>query len=382
MSNTGTMPNPITCGTGTISKPVACDTGRLSDAELNTLFGSPPSPPPTPPRYDTTTPFDKCGITIDIPTTITDRSTVAIPLPDNSKSNLEKIYSQDEISALLSDMSGTAHEPKPDESQTTERYGDPVEILSQEEMENIMNMMGNPAPAPNTCSCCSQLNKRHWQVDDASIERVSKHQMRQLQKMHNQFARRIAAKISNMLQAVVDVKLVSIDELCYSEFIFGLDNPTCFSLLQVKTPHGDENMVLDISPSILFIMIERMLGGGREPHSMLRRPLSNIEVRLAQRIIGMVLEELKTTWQKIAELDFTVTQTESNPQMIQVVEPNEAVVVLCFEVVLIGISGCMTFCIPVDVFEQLTVRPLSHGVMEAFDVFAKANKTYDYGEFE
>jgi len=139
-------------------------------------------------------------------------------------------------------------------------------------------------------------------------------------------------------------------------------------------------MFLDITTSALFIMIEHMLGGS-EVHTMpARRLLTNIEVRLAQRIIDDILIELKKTWQKIAELDFTVAQTESNPQMIQVVEPNDVVIVLCFEVVMVEVRSSMTLCIPVDVFEQLTVRPLSPGVMEAFEVFAKANETYDYGE--
>jgi len=39
---------------------------------------------------------------------------------------------------------------------------------------------------------------------------------------------------------------------------------------------------------------------------------------------------------------------------------------------MVEVRSSMTLCIPVDVFEQLTVQPLSPGVMEAFEVFAKA----------
>jgi len=66
--------------------------------------------------------------------------------------------------------------------------------------------------------------------------------------------------------------------------------------------------------------------------------------------------------------------------MIQIVEPNEAVVVLCFEVALVGIRGYMAFCLPVDAFKRLTVCPISPAVIDTFEDCAKTYKTYDYGE--
>jgi len=232
------------------------------------------------------------------------------------------------------------------------------EILSQDEVESLLSMMDSETSKPKP-------DESRWEVDDTTIERVGKDELKMLQNMHDQFARRIAAKISTMLQSVVDVRLISIDQLCYIEFIFGLDNPTCFNLLQVKTPHGDENMFLDINPSVLLIMIEHMLGGGGVHTLPARRPLTNIEVRLAQRIIDDILVELKNIWQKTADLDFTVAQTESNPQMIQVVEPNDVVIVLCFEVALVEIRGTMTLCIPVEGLFRIS---------SAFDIHSKIDK--------
>jgi len=297
-----------------------------------------------------------------------------IPLPDNSKSNEEKIYTQDELSALLADMSGSSTESKSDNKQTTGSDNMAGEILSIDEVESLLNMMSGTIPNPREVERYAEENNPRLP------ERIDTSLMRQLQLMHDQFAHRISAKISEMLQSIVEIKLTTVDELCYSEFIFGLDNPTCFNLLRVKTTNGEENMFLDINTSTLFLMIERMLGGGREPSMPIRRRLSNIELRLSQRIIDEILEELNETWKKIAVLDFTVAQTESDPRMIQVVEPNDLVVVLCFEVNIVEIRGIMTLCVPVDVLKQLTASPISPAVMEAFEVFAKANETYDYGE--
>jgi len=325
--------------------PTPCDSGRLSIDELDALFGGKPMHRPP-----------------------------VIPLPDNSKPIPEKRYTQDELSALLADMSGSSTESKSDDKQTAERNSNPMEVLSEDEVKSLLNMMDGTIPNPREVERSAEENNPRLP------ERIDKSLMKQLQLMHDQFAHRIAAKISEVLQSIVEIKLTCVEELCYSEFIFGLDNPTCYNLLRVKTTNGEENMFLDISTSTLFLMIEHMLGGGREPTMPYRRRLSNIELRLSQRIIDEILEELNETWKKIAVLDFTVAQTESDPRMIQVIEPNDSVVVLCFEVNIVEIRGIITLCVPVDVLKQLTASPISPAVMEAFEVFAKANETYDYGE--
>ncbi len=155
-----------------------------------------------------------------------------------------------------------------------------------------------------------------------------------------------------MLRTVVEVKLTNAGQLTYSEFIFSLDNPTCFNLLRAEPLEG--NLILDINPSILYPMIDRLLGGGREGTPMARRPLTEIELRLVSRVTNLFLRELKHAWENVIELDFSVVQVESNPQLIQIVPPNEVVVLLCFEVVLIEVRGIINLCIPYNSFERIS----------------------------
>ncbi len=182
-------------------------------------------------------------------------------------------------------------------------------------------------------------------------ERVGKEQMKTLQTLHEGFGRKFAAGLSAMLRTIVEVKLTSVDQLTYSEFIFSLDNPTCFNLLRADPLEG--NMILDINPSILYPMIDRLLGGGREGTLMARRPLTDIELRLVSRVTNLFLKELKHAWENVMDLEFSVVQVESNPQLIQIVPPNEVVVLLCFEVALIEVRGIVNLCIPYNSFERI-----------------------------
>jgi len=189
-------------------------------------------------------------------------------------------------------------------------------------------------------------------------ERVGKEQMKALQTLHEGFGRKFAAGLSAMLRTIVEVKLTSVDQLTYSEFIFSLDNPTCFNLLRAEPLEG--NLILDINPSILYPMIDRMLGGGREPSMITRRPLTEIELRLVSRVTNLFLEEMKHAWENVLELELKVVQVESNPQLIQIVPPNEVVVLVCFEVALIEVRGIINLCIPYNAIERISGKLASN----------------------
>ena len=94
-------------------------------------------------------------------------------------------------------------------------------------------------------------------------ERVGKEQMRSLQTMHEGFGRNFGASLSALLRTIVELKLTSVDQLTYSEFVFSLENPTCFNLINAAPLEGQ--LILDINLSLLFPIIDRLLGGGNDP---------------------------------------------------------------------------------------------------------------------
>ena len=253
------------------------------------------------------------------------------------------------------------------------------EVLSQEEVENLLNIMSQGAdkketkapaaesaaaggaaaagkaklaPAPGSGGGSNWVRQEKvTPYDFKRPERVGKEQMKALQTLHEGFGRKFAAGLSGMLRTNVEVKLTSVDQLTYSEFIFSLDNPTCFNLLRADPLEG--NLILDINPSILYPMIDRLLGGGREGTLIARRPLTDIELRLVSRVTDLFLKEMAAAWENIVELSLSVIQTESNPQLIQIVPPNEVVVIVCFEVALIEVRGIINLCIPYNSFERI-----------------------------
>ena len=180
---------------------------------------------------------------------------------------------------------------------------------------------------------------------------MGKEQMRSLQTLHEGFSRNFGAALSGLMRSIVEVKLTSVDQLTYSEFVFSLESPTCFNLL--KADPLDGNLILDINPSILFPIIDRLLGGGKDQTPPARRPLTEIELRLVGRITGLFLEEFHRAWENVIDLKLSVERVESNPQLVQIVPPNEVIVLISFEITLGEARGMMNLCIPFNSIERI-----------------------------
>ena len=182
-------------------------------------------------------------------------------------------------------------------------------------------------------------------------ERVSKDQMRALANLHDGFSRNFGAALSGFLRTIIEVKVANIEQMTFSEFTHSLPNPTCFTLLTAEPLEG--NMCLEISPLIIYPIIDRLLGGSNADLFIPQRPLTAIELRLVQKILDRAMSSLRDAWNNVLPLQFRLEQTESNPQLVQIVPPNEVVVVVGFELKMGGRAGTMSLCIPYNVIEPV-----------------------------
>jgi flagellar motor switch protein FliM len=190
-------------------------------------------------------------------------------------------------------------------------------------------------------------------------ERVTKEQMRSLEGIHEAFARNLGASLSAYLRTIVEIRVATIEQLTYSEFIHSLPNPTNFNLLTAEPLEGQ--MCLEISPLIIYPILDRLLGGGSSEMFIPQRPLTLIELRLVSRITQRALQCLTEVWCEMVEVKFAISEVESNPHLVQIVAPNEVVVVVGLEIKLGGRAGTMSLCIPFTVIEPVMNKLVSQG---------------------
>src|SRR5882672_2946566 len=229
------------------------------------------------------------------------------------------------------------------------------DVLDQSEVDALLaaveggQMQQEPAPPVFSSGGTGQVDVQVY--DFKRPERVSKDQMRALEGLHEGFGRNFGAALSGYLRTIIEVSVAHIAQLTYSEFIHSLPNPTCFNLL--KAEQLDGQLCLEISPLIIYPVIDRLLGGSNADLFIPQRPLTQIEQRLVQRITDRATHHLSEAWSNLTPVTFSVQDFESNPQLVQIVPPNETVVVIGFELKMGNRAGTMSLCLPYNAIEPI-----------------------------
>jgi flagellar motor switch protein FliM len=190
----------------------------------------------------------------------------------------------------------------------------------------------------------------HSVYDFRRPERVSKEQLKGLQSLFEAFAREMSIALPPFLRTVVRIDLVSIDQLTYDEFILSISRPTALAVINMAPLEG--NAVVEMNPAMVFPIVDRVLGGKglaiQQP-----RELTEIENRIVQRIIVIMLECLKRSWEQLVEFRMSVVAQESDPLIVQIVAGSEMVVLVGYEIHVGDTSGSMNMCIPLMVLNPI-----------------------------
>lgn len=216
-------------------------------------------------------------------------------------------------------------------------------VLSQEEIDAVFrNMNGGVDDDPA---------KRTQPYDFSRPDRIAKDQLRAIHLLHENFARSLASSLSAYLRAYVIVNLVSVEQISFRELTRSLPSPTCMVSLGMRPYEG--NAVLELNPTVVFPVLEMLLGGSGKVSAKITREITEIEQSILDGLLRIVLQNLKTAWHSVTNLDFSIEAHETEPILLQILAPNEALVAISLEVRIGENSGMMNLGIPSIIIKML-----------------------------
>jgi flagellar motor switch protein FliM len=115
----------------------------------------------------------------------------------------------------------------------------------------------------------------------------------------------------------------------------------------------DGNGVLELNPALVFPILEMLLGGTGKSSSAIERDVTEIEQKLLDGFIRLILHDLREAWKGVTAVDFTVESIETEPQLLHILAPNEAVVVVGVEVRIGDAGGMMNIAMPSVVIKMM-----------------------------
>jgi flagellar motor switch protein FliM len=182
-------------------------------------------------------------------------------------------------------------------------------------------------------------------------DRIPKSQVRAIHLLHDTFVRNLVSSLSAYLRSYLTVNLVSVEQLSYSEFLDGLPSPTCMVSLGLRPYDG--NGVLELNPSLVFPILEMLLGGTGKASASIQREISEIEQKLLDGLFRIILNDLREAWKGVTAVEFTIDAMETEPQLLHLMAPNEAVVSIGVEVRIGESVGMMNIALPSIVIKMM-----------------------------
>ena len=233
-----------------------------------------------------------------------------------------------------------------------------ADILSQEEIDALLDVVDDSeevTPKDN-----NEKQREISLYDFKRPNRVSKEQLRSIKSIHDKLARNLASQISAVLRTIIEIDLQSVDQMTYGEFLMSIPSPTSFNIFSLKPLDGDA--VLEINPSIVFPMLDRLLGGDGKVYNI-DRELTDIELNLLDTILRMITQKLKESWENVMEFYPSIEAKETSPNVVQIVAQNEIVIIIVLEITIGETSGMINIAYPVIFLESILSKMSSRDII-------------------
>ena len=221
------------------------------------------------------------------------------------------------------------------------------QILSQEEIDALLSAMDRgdvdleEEPKGEAEAIPYNLTSQNIMLRD---------QFHALEEVYDKFANLLDTTLSGLLQRSIEVEFVSTEMVKYQECISAFSSPTSLNIFTMDPLIG--NALLAIEPQLVFSLIDCMFGGDGKPMGRVRE-FTLIEQRLMQKFAVEVLNRWGEAWKVVQAVNIVLKKSETKPEFVHLVSPNDLMVVIIFAIKGKEFSGNFHICISYLMLEPI-----------------------------
>lgn len=229
-----------------------------------------------------------------------------------------------------------------------------AEFLSQDEIDALLDIAEQGEDIDDDLPIEKVISKeKNYSIYDfKKPNRISSEQFKAFSTIHDKMLRDFITDLSAMLRKIVDVKLYSIEQMTYGEFILSIPQITSLNTLSIKPMEG--RIVVECNPGISHKIIAELLGSGAvNTNDNIDRELTEIEVEVFDHFYNMFIKNLYKIWDDISTLNFKTESRDTNANAIQIISDHEIVLLVVLEITIDEESGFLSICYPISYIEPL-----------------------------
>lgn len=222
-------------------------------------------------------------------------------------------------------------------------------ILTKAEIEALLNAVFDGRIEPE-----KELAKAEGSVVSYDLFNSDSHKgfVPNLDIIYDSFIRYNRVSLSNRLRKSVEIKKIGARSYKFDDFLQTLPSPVCMGIFKIEPLKGAALVSFD--STLVLSLIDSLLGGtGNTKAPAANRMFTSIELRLMEKIVGDVLQDLEKAWAPLYATHMNLLRMEMNPRLISIVPPEYQIVTMSLKLQIEDISGNIMFAIP-----YMTIDPI------------------------
>jgi len=224
-----------------------------------------------------------------------------------------------------------------------------ADVLSQNEIDALLSALSTGELESEDVGKDDENHKIKL-YDFRSPQKFSKEHIRTLELIHDNYARIISNYLTGQTRQNVKVKIETVEQISYEEFIHSVQNPTIITIF--KMPPLSGTIIFETNPQFSLQVIDILLGG-KGDRKIETKEFTDIDKNIMRQITSGMISNLKLAWESILDVEPEIEAVETNPAVNQTMAPNDPVALITFSVEMNKRSTFINMCLPYLSIEKI-----------------------------
>ena len=224
-------------------------------------------------------------------------------------------------------------------------------VLNQSEIDNLLGFDGAGGGDQDRTGIQAIVNSAL----------VSYERLPLLEIVFDRLVRLMTTSLRNFTSDNVEVSLDNISSIRFGDYLNSIPLPAILAVFRAE--ELDNYGLMTVDSSLIYSIVDVLLGGRRGTAAMRveGRPYTTIERSLVQRMLEVVLQDLKTAFEPVSKVRFDLDRIEINPRFAAIARPANAAVLVKLRVDMEDRGGRIELLLP-----YATLEPIRELLLQMF----------------
>ena len=229
-------------------------------------------------------------------------------------------------------------------------------VLNQEEIDSLLGFDVNN----------DQLQDKSGVRAIINSALVSYERLPMLEIVFDRLVRLMTTSLRNFTSDNVEVSLDSITSIRFGDYLNSIPLPAILAVFHAE--ELDNYGLFTVDSNLIYSIVDVLLGGRRGSSAMRieGRPYTTIERTLVQRMIEVIMQDMRAAFEPLAPVNFSLDRLETNPRFAAIARPANAAILVKLRIDMEDRGGRTELLLPYATLEPIRKLLLQQFMGEKF----------------